>query len=100
MIINIKIKVKFKFIENFSLDAILLIYMNNTIIPPIIIKNVIMGNQAVVIILFIKRVVYIVCINRIVPIDIGVFIIGSIIDKIIISFRVKNLISVNSLFKI
>lgn len=58
-----------------------------------------MGNQAVVIILFIKRVVYIVCINRIVPIDIGVFIIGSIIDKIIISFRVKNLISVNSLFK-
>lgn len=90
IIININI---LWFILNFSLDAILLIYINKINNPPTNIRNITIEIQEDNIILDVSMVAIIVCINSITPIDIGVFI-NNVIEEIIsIIFIMVNLIS-------
>lgn len=84
---------------NFSFDAILLIYVNRINNPPIIIKNVIIENQDVDDDKIIIIVVKIVWINKIDPIEIGVFIIIEIVEILIIILIIQILISSSSLIK-
>lgn len=88
------------FILNFSFDAILLIYVNKISSPPIIIKNVIIGNHEELVDLFINMIIIVVWISNEIPIDIGFFNIKLIIDVIIVIFIIINFISVSILFKI
>lgn len=67
-----------------SFDAILDIYINIIIIPPINVINRIYPNQEVFIIIDVFKHINIVCIISIVPIDKGWFIDGVIIEFIII----------------
>lgn len=90
----------YKFELNFSLDAILLIYMNRINSPPMNMRKVIIAIHEDTMIFEIKTVEIIVYKIRRMPIDIGVFII-EIIEEITISvFINKNLMSAYILIKI
>jgi len=60
--------------ENISFEASLVIYINSTNIPPIIIMNRIYENQNLLYTLPLIRHTIVVCINSISPIAIGCFI--------------------------
>ena len=85
---------------NFSLDAILLIYINRISIPPINIRNEIIGIHDDTVILDIKIVDIIVWIRSIIPKVIGVFIMKMIVEFNIIIFNIIDFISANILYKI
>lgn len=75
-------------------------YENRIINPPIIIKNVVIGNHDEFVILFIIIIIIIVWVKSDIPIDIGFFMIRFIVEIIIDIFIKKNLISVSILLKI
>lgn len=90
----------YKFELNFSLDAILLIYMNRINSPPMNMRKVIIAIHEDTMIFEIKTVEIIVYKIRRIPIDIGVFIIEMIEEITISVFINKNLISAYILIKI
>lgn len=85
---------------NFSLEAILLIYMNRISNPPINIRKRIIVIQDFSMFNDIKIVDKVVCVSRRIPIDIGVFKVGMIHDINIIPLIIIILISTNILIKI
>lgn len=85
---------------NFSLDAILLIYMNKINSPPMNIKNVISAIHDDTIIFEINIVEMVVYKISIIPIDIGVLRVKMINEIAKSIFINKNLMSVGILIKI
>jgi hypothetical protein len=71
--INVVINILFD-AENISFDANLVMYMNSTNIPPIMITNTIYENQNLLYIVPLKRDTFVVCISSISPIAMGCFI--------------------------
>lgn len=86
--------------ENFSFEAILLIYINKISNPPINIKKVIIDIQEAVIILDRVIVIKVVWTSSNIPIDMGIFIVGIIIEMNIIVLIIIIFISANILIKI
>jgi len=76
----------FKFVLNFSFEAILVIYMNKINIPPTIIRNRMYENHIFWFMFPVISLTVMVCISSINPIDRGWFIIVNII--VIIRFAV------------
>lgn len=100
IIIKIVIVKIFILVLNFLFEVILLMYMKIIKIPPIIIRNVIIGNHDELNVLFIIVIESKVCNRSVVVIDIGVFSIVDITDNTIMVFIILVLISVCSLVKI
>jgi len=86
--------------ENISLDANLVMYMNNTSIPPIMIMNRMYENQNLMYIVPLIRHTIVVCIRSIRPMAIGCFICVNIILIIVLADIRVFVMSGGILFKI
>jgi hypothetical protein len=86
--------------ENISFDASLVMYINSTSIPPIMIMNRIYENQNLLYIVPLIRHTIVVCINSISPIAMGCFICVDINLVIILIDISSFVISGGILFKI
>lgn len=96
---KITININVKFGVNFSLDAILLIYINKISSPPISIKNIIIAIQDESIDFDMKIVDTVVWINNKTPLTIGVFTLLITVEIHIIILNKAILMSTSSLKK-
>lgn len=97
--INIINRIILGLLMNFSLDAILVIYINRISIPPTRIRNRIYENQKFEFIFPVISLIRIVCNSKISPIDRGWFIIVNIIVIVMLNDN-SVIISRSSLIKI
>jgi hypothetical protein len=86
--------------ENISFDASLVMYINSTNIPPIIIMNRMYENQNLLYIVPLMIHIIVVCINSIIPIASGCFICVNIILVIVLVDISNFVISGGILYKI